>query len=345
MKIKIVSFTESGASISQEVHSVLKAKGFQVESYGKYPNENMEKLNCSIYDFARKAFQEKVHGIIFIGAMGIAVRAIAPNIISKGKDPAVVVMDDMGRFVIPVLSGHIGGANELSAYLSESLNIIPVITTSTDGHKSFAVDTWAVKEGYSIVDISKIKYISSALLRNETVGLVCDFPIEGKLPKGIELGDDYDVGICISRDKNKSPFKETINLIPKEYILGVGCRKNTCIEKFKEVLNNVLVKENISVLQIRNVASIDIKAEERAILQYCMENHLDFITYSSEELLAVEGEFTSSEFVKSITGVDNVCERSAQKAGEALGGELILRKHSCDGVTVAISKINWRCKF
>ncbi len=345
MKIQIISFTQSGAELSKEVFSTLIAKGYEVEVFGKYPSEIVDKLNCSVYDFARKAFEDEVHGVIFIGALGIAVRAIAPNIVSKGKDPAVLVMDDVKRFVIPVLSGHIGGANELAEEIAEAIRVEPIITTSTDGHGKFAVDTWAVKNGCSIVDISKIKYISSAILRGESVGLICDFPIEGKLPQGVELGDNYEVGICISGDKNKSPFKQTLNLIPKEYILGVGCRRNTPIDNFQEVLNNVLVEENISVLQIKSVASIDIKAQEEAILEYCKKEDLKFITYSAEELLKVEGEFTSSAFVKSITGVDNVCERSAQKTGESMGGELILRKYSCNGVTVAISQINWRCKF
>lgn len=345
MKIQIISFTQSGANLSKEVYSTLIKKGYKVEVFGKYYDGIIEKLNCSVYEFAKKAFEDEVHGIIFIGAIGIAVRAIAPNIVSKGKDPAVIVMDDMKRFVIPILSGHIGGGNKLSNEIAETLKVEPIITTSTDSHGEFAVDTWAVNNGCSISDISKIKYISSALLKGENIGIVSDYPIEGELPKGIYIGNNFEVGICISKDKNKSPFKRTLNLIPKEYILGVGCKKNTSIEKFQKVISDVLTEQNISVLQIKNVASIDLKAEEEGILQYCRNENLKFITYSADELLKVQGQFVPSSFVKSITGVDNVCERSAQKAGELMCSELILRKHCCNGVTVAISRINWRCKF
>lgn len=345
MRIVIVSFTKAGRSISKKLNQVLKEKGYKVEAFGKYPEGIVEKLEGSIYEFTKKCFEEEVQGIIFIGALGIAVRAIAANIVSKGKDPAVIVMDDSERFVIPVLSGHIGGANELASYISEKLQVMPVITTATDGHGVFAIDTWAVKNQCEILDISKIKYVSSALLRGEKVGFVCDYPVEGKLPGGFEYETNHKVGICISRNINQKPFEDTLNLIPKEYIIGVGCRRNVMPNIFEEVLNNVLDDMEISTRQIMNIVSIDIKAREAAILNYCKNNRLEFITYSAEELLKVEGEFTSSAFVKSITGVDNVCERSAQKASEDLNGELVLRKKSCNGVTVAISKINWRCRF
>lgn len=345
MKIKIVSFTKDGTKVSRKVIKVLKDKGYEVEAFGKYPDEIVEKLEESIYKFTKKAFEEQVHGIIFVGALGIAVRAIAPNIVSKGKDPGIIVIDDMERYVISVLSGHIGGANELTAYIAEKLRSTPVITTATDGHGVFAVDTWAVKNQCSILDISMIKYISSALLMGRKVGFISDYPVEGDLPPGLGYGSEYEVGICISSDINRRPFKKTLNLVPKEYILGIGCKKNTPFNKLKEILNNTLNKKDISVQQIRNVASINIKAKEEAILEYCKTEGIEFVTFSGEELLKVEGEFTSSAFVKSITGVDNVCERSAQKSGEDLGANLVLRKQSCDGVTVAISKINWRCRF
>ncbi|MEG2936217.1 MAG: cobalamin biosynthesis central domain-containing protein, partial [Clostridium sp.] len=183
MKVKLVAFTKAGTEISKRLIPALKEKGYIVEAFSKYPEGIVEKLEGTIYEFTRKCFEEEVQGIIFIGALGIAVRAIAPNIVSKGKDPAVIVMDDIGRFVIPVLSGHIGGANELASYISKKLQVTPVITTATDGHGAFAIDTWAVKNQCTILDISKIKYVSAALLRGEKVGLICDYPVEGKLPE------------------------------------------------------------------------------------------------------------------------------------------------------------------
>lgn len=345
MKIRVISFTKDGTKLSRKVISVLGEKNYDIEGFGKYPDDIVENLEGSIYEFTKQCFEEEVQGIIFIGALGIAVRAIAPNIVSKGKDPAVIVMDDGARFVIPVLSGHIGGANELAVYIADELGLMPVITTATDGHGVFAIDTWTVKNQCSILDISKIKHISSALLRGEKVGFVSDYPVEGAFPEGIDFGGKHESGICISYNINQKPFKETLNLIPKEYIIGVGCRKNIPAKKFEEVLNNVLKKQDISEMQIKNVTSIDIKANEEAILKYCKKRGIEFTTYSSEELLSVKGEFSASAFVKSITGVDNVCERAAQKSSENLDGKLILRKQSCDGVAVAISKINWRCRF
>lgn len=118
--------------------------------------------------------------LIFVGACGIAVRAIAPYIKKKTSDPAVVVVDEGGNFAISLLSGHIGGANELTAQVAGLIDAIPVITTATDVNGLFAVDAWAVKMGCAIKNPGRIKDVSAALLRGETVSLYTRFPIEGE---------------------------------------------------------------------------------------------------------------------------------------------------------------------
>ena len=122
---------------------------------------------------------------LFIGAIGIALRAIAPYIKTKTKDPAVVVVDELGQFSIPILSGHIGGANELALQIAEDLGSIPVITTATDINKVFAVDTWAKSQGLQILNPQCIKLVSSKLLKGESVHVKSDYPIQGNLPKNV----------------------------------------------------------------------------------------------------------------------------------------------------------------
>ena len=105
----------------------------------------------------------------------------------KAYDPAVIVIDEQGKFVIPLLSGHLGGANKIAEILAQGLQAVPVLTTATDGRQVFAVDTWAKAHSCAVLEPHYIKYVSGALLRGETVGVRSDFPIEGLLPARIDL--------------------------------------------------------------------------------------------------------------------------------------------------------------
>ena len=121
--------------------------------------------------------------LIFVGAVGIAVRAIAPHCKSKATDPAVVVLDECGRFAVPLLSGHLGGANALARALAEACGAIPVITTATDANGVFAVDEWAKAQGCAVLEPERIKLVSGALLAGHTVRLASDWPVQGTSPR------------------------------------------------------------------------------------------------------------------------------------------------------------------
>ena len=274
--------------------------------------------------------------MIFVGACGIAVREIAPFVKSKKTDPAVLCVDDKARFVIPVLSGHIGGANELAASLAGKLGAVPVITTATDISGRFSVDTWAARNGLVIDNMKAAKDVSAAILERD-IPLVSDLPVEGPLPNGVFAGDLTDpqpLGIFVSWSVAK-PFAETLRLIPKVLILGIGCRKGTEKEAVREAVSETFKENGLDERAVRSAASIDIKAEEKGLLDYCAEKKLEIRFYSAEELRELKGDFSSSEFVRGITGVDNVCERAAMIEGE----ELIVRKTARNGVTIAVSVI------
>lgn len=280
-------------------------------------------------------------GFLFIGAVGIAVRTMAPFLRGKDVDPAVVVMDELGTYAIPVLSGHLGGANRLAAMLAQAIGALPVITTATDLNGVFAVDVWSKQANCRLGDISKIKEISGALLRGEPVGLHSDFPIDGGLPKGITRTGEERVGISVSLSGKAAPFPVTLPVIPSLVTIGVGCRKGADETKMEDFLLETLKNQNLSLLSVRTVASIDLKAEEPCILSFCSRHGIPFVTYTAEQLQRVPGNFTASAFVAKTTGVDNVCERSAVCAG----GALILKKQARDGMTVALAAEHWRCKF
>lgn len=173
----------------------------------------------------------KADALIFIGASGIAVRAIAPYVKSKTTDPAVLVIDECANFVISLLSGHIGGANGLARQIAAAIKAVPVVTTATDVNKLFAVDEWAARRGMVIESMQAAKDFAAALVAGKTAGLCSDYTIKGALPSGVELAGSGETGMAVTTCKNKKPFNTTVVLMPKILHLGIGCRRNTPLEK------------------------------------------------------------------------------------------------------------------
>ena len=286
-----------------------------------------------------------VDALIFVGACGIAVRAIAPFVRSKTSDPAVIVTDERGIHVISLLSGHIGGANELTRRIAADIGGVPVITTATDVNLRFAADEWAARNGLVISSMKAAKDFAVEILRRD-LPLHCDFPVQGALPGGLYLyaeASASDCGLAISC-RNIAPFERTLTLIPRILHLGVGCKRNTPAENIHRAVQAVLEGANLSPRALKSVASIDIKRDEAGLIEYCASTNLPVTFYSAEELRAVEGNFSASNFVQNTVGVDNVCERAAMRAaGE--GATRIVNKTCLDVVTVAIAQEKWSACF
>ena len=327
----ILSFTARGKALGERLAKQLA---------GKYQVELLQDRRKG-KEYLEENFQRK-DMFLFICAAGIAVRMIAPLIRTKDVDPAVIVMDEFGRFVIPILSGHLGGANAAASELADLAGAQLVLTTATDINDKFAVDVWSKYAGCQIIDVGGIKDISAAVLRGEKIGFESGFPFEGEVPAELTL-DSAQMGICVSLSDTLKPFAKTFNVVPKIVTLGVGCRKNVSAVQFEKFVLNLLEENNISLCAIEKVASIDLKRYEKCILSFCDKYSISFVTYTAEELKRVPGMFLSSDFVKSVTGVDNVCERSAVLGSG--NGQKILSKASGGGVTAALAMKDWKCKF
>lgn len=273
------------------------------------------------------------NGLVFVGAAGIAVRAIAPYVKSKTTDPAVVAVDECGHFAVPLLSGHLGGANDLARQIARVCGATPVVTTATDANGVFAVDQWARYQNCAVESPEKIKVVSAALLAGETVGLRTAFPISGQIPQGIRLTEGP--GCDVTLDIRPGPG---LNLVPRVLTLGVGCRKGTSRQALEEALTRLLAEIRVSRLAIFQAASIDLKAGEPGLVEFCQANGWPLRTYSAQQLRQVSGSFTPSAFVMKTVGVDNVCERSAVLASE---GTLLCEKTSGGGVTMALAMSPW----
>ncbi|MCI6121120.1 cobalt-precorrin 5A hydrolase [Blautia obeum] len=349
MNVALICFTQKGKILADKVAARLREEEYRVTVDVKCTGIP-EATDLTLSDWTRQQFESQ-DALIFIGATGIAVRAIAPYVRSKQKDPAVLVIDEMGIHCIPLLSGHIGGANELALLVSEKIQALPVITTATDINQKWAVDVFAVKNGLQIQDMKRAKRISADILKETPV--LIDFQgneknVEGKLPRGLVLWNpiedqgknEPDISVGIYRNP---AWSQTLYLIPKVVVAGIGCRRHTEAEQIELAVTNVLRQNHIWPESIWQAASIDIKANEPGILEYCLAHRLQFQVYSSKELQEVKGDFTSSGFVERVTGVDNVCERSALCASES--GQLIVKKQAGNGVTVALAVKEWRISF
>ena len=301
----------------------------------------MERIEEKASVWTGRSFEE-CDAIVFIGAIGIAVRYIAPYIRSKTVDPAVIGMDEYGRWAVALLAGHIGGANALTSRIAERLGSEPVITTATDLNGKFSVDTFATVNGLRIMGLRTAQDVSVRVLDGAFVGFTSDIPVEGDLPAGLTPADSGEFGVSISADPEKRPFDTTMRLVPMDIVLGVGCRRDTDPEMLRAFVSETLAQDGIAPQRIAAVCSVDLKKDEAAILELTKGLRAPARFYTSEELMELEGEFTSSDFVRSVTSVDCVCERASVRP---FGGDIVRRKTARDGMTIAICRRPMEVRF
>lgn len=345
MKAYIIAYSISGGEIAYRLVQGLNKAGYDATGYlyEKYSSKALVSFQ-SAENIVAQAFSEKSL-LIFVCAMGIAVRKIAPFIESKYTDSAVVVIDDAGRYAIPVLSGHMGGANDMAWLCGKIIDAKPVITTATDIHHKFAVDNFAKENQLYLSDGRIAKEISAALLHGETTGLYVDRSCCNVIMEDEEKLKNQGIVNVVSVEDSPytyniavTPFEgnreNTEYLVPRQITIGVGCRKGVSCTEVETAVNTVMKEYKIACQAVKQICSIDIKAREEGLIEFCKEKEIPFYTFSAQELLSVEGSKASSEFVKEITGVDNVCERSALAGSK---GRLIVPKQVVGRVTVAVA--------
>lgn len=341
MKLAMAAFTARGAALGRQLAAALTAEGEACSL--AVPARLAPELDLPAMDslagWTAREFA-RADGLIFVGACGIAVRAIAPHVKDKLTDPAVAAVDEAGHWVVPLLSGHVGGANDLARRIADLTGGQAAVSTATDVNGLFAVDQWAARQGFAIEDRTAAKAISAALLAGETVGFASEFPVDGALPKGVTAGE-ANIGFSVSAKTEALPFGTGLRLVPRVLRLGIGCRRGTTEEAIAAAVDTALAEHGLSAKAVAGVGTIDLKKDETGLLAFCEHRGWKLNCYSAEELLRAEGDFTPSDFVKGVTGVDNVCERSAVMGG----GQLVIRKRAAGGVTVAAALLPLRLTF
>ena len=214
--------------------------------------------------------------------------------------------------------------------------------TATDVNGRFSADSWAAERGLYIGDLRAAKRFSAGILCRD-LPLSSDFPLEGPLPPGVFVGSAGDLGLAISC-RAKHPFDETLLLIPRILHLGIGCRRGAAAEAIDAAVRSSLEEAGLCPQAVCGAASIDLKRGEPGLIAWARASLLPLGFYSADELNAVPGEYSGSDFVKQTVGVDNVCERAAMRdAGE--GAQLIVKKTGLGGVTIAIAQEKWSACF
>ena len=330
--ITIISFTKKGGDINKRLTDILSESDITSYTLEKYRFDNRVKPLGNLKETVKRHFTDDA--VIFIGAVGIAVRSIAPYIKDKFCDPAVLVIDELGRYVIPLLSGHVGGANELANYIGEALSAAPIITTATDINGTFAVDIFAKKNNLLISSRKLAKDVSAALLDNNCIDIDSDIKnIDVKeLKKKLNpKNKTCDIKVRIT---DRIYDDTVLTLIPKNLHIGVGCKKNTDADKMWDFVNDIFRLEGLDIRAVKSIGSIDIKRDEYAIKNLANRLNVPFLTFTKDELNSASGDFFESEFVRKTVGVGNVCERAVC----IQCNNLIVKKTAREGMTVAIGR-------
>ncbi|MBF2477068.1 cobalt-precorrin 5A hydrolase [Listeria marthii] len=331
-KIAIIAVTERGRDLAITLAETVAGTIFVPE---KHHNEHTHILTPNFGTGLRTIFTE-YQALICIMATGIVVRTLAPVIEDKLSDPAVIVMDEYGQFIISLLSGHVGGANALTEQIAELTGGAAVITTATDRANVAAIDNIAKQlDGYLPNFKATTKRINGLLAAGKEVGLHVDEPFEVDT-RGF-TNKEVSPQIFISTKNNLPPAKiERIQLVPRQFILGVGCRKGISVETIDLAFRHFCEQENIHPRAFRAIHSITLKAEEPAILHLAEKWGIEFIVHSAEELQTVAEKYPTSAFVQKTVQVGNVALSSADIGSN---GNVITSRFAENGVTFAAGKL------
>ncbi len=345
--IAIWALTAGGAALGRRLTSHLdNGRLFVAASVDTEISDEIQPFR-RLHDAVTRQF-DRFEAHVFIMAAGIVVRTLGDQIRHKTVDPAVLVMDETGQYVISLLSGHLGGANRLARELAGAIGAAPVITTATDLRGVPAIDLIAQERGLHIENPAAIRAVSAALLRQDTVAVCDPFDrLQGALPHTMMRPVDLTAETPASAGFSDGPAvmvhdihvdlpPEVLILRPASLFAGVGCNRGTPVGEITAHLETVLTRFGLARMSLAGLASVDLKADEAGLKAAARHYHKPLSFFTRDQLATVTDIRNPSATVEKHIGIPSVCEAAALMASD--NGHLIVPKQRTRNVTVAIAR-------
>ncbi|MCI3923217.1 cobalamin biosynthesis protein [Paenibacillus sp. TRM 82003] len=297
------------------------------------------------------------NGLVLIISLGAVVRMIAPLLEDKKKDPAVVVVDDRGDHAISVLSGHLGGANELTRQVAEALGARPVITTASDVQQTIPVDLFGRSFGWRLDSFEKATPVSASVVNEERIAVIQEtgeagwwtydkpLPVHIRSYRSVEdaCRDGFDAALVVTdrlldAEEEDALLTNGVVYRPKSLVVGIGCNRGTTADEIEALIRETLQELRLSMQSVRNVATIDLKKDEAGLLEVCEKYNWGLETFTPEALNEVPLRHPS-ETVFKFTGAYGVSEPAALRSAGA--NEWLLEKKKSGNCTISVARVSF----
>ena len=342
MKTAVIAITKHGSTIARKLEGdrYISAK-FRTEEPASYFDKPIKELTAEIWT--------KYEALVYVVSLGAVVRTIAPYLKDKHVDPAVIVVDDKAQYAISVLSGHVGGANELTEKIAEILGAKAVITTASDVGKTIPVDILGRELGWTTERDENITKVSAAVVNEEPIAFVQEtgektwWKRETPLPKNIRITRLDDArnskAVLLVTDRLiEDPILErAVVYRPKSLVLGIGCDRGITCEQLEEFVQVTLREHRLSFKSVRNVATVDVKEDEVGLQEFCGKHKLELVCYTSDQLREIKAPNPSAT-VEKYVGTPGVSEPAAMLSS---GGDLIVPKQKTSMMTLAVARVRY----
>jgi cobalt-precorrin 5A hydrolase len=329
MKIAVISVTGGGRKTAETISRALEEH--EVEVLAK---------PASLKETVGQIFKE-YDALVFITALGIVVRTVADYIKDKKTDPAVVVLDEKGKFTISLLSGHLGGANDLTNLIAKRIKSTPVITTATDVLGRPSVEGLSKALHMKIENFEASKIVNSAIVNGRKVGIASDIKLDLELPEEMpRVGLNHNKGnfdaLVVITNKKVNIKVPHVFLRPKNLIAGIGTKKGISKENVLAAVDFAFKLGNLSILSLKALSVPDFKAKENGILKASKELGIPLMEIPTGEIKRIEDSFEPSKFALNKVGLKAVSEPCAVLGGKS--AKLLQKKIKLNGVTVAVAE-------
>jgi cobalt-precorrin 5A hydrolase len=358
MKIALIAITKHGVEHARALKAKLPGAEFWVSEKQKELAGDADGTFATIKDFTASAWGS-YDGLVYHVSLGAVVRTIAPFLKGKDVDPAVVTVDDGKRFAISVLSGHVGGANELTEQVAAALGAAPVVTTASDARATLAVDILGRELGWILEDKANVTPVSAAVVNEKPVALVqecgqknwwtrptplpANIHVFGSVGEALKSGRKFEGWLVISDRSTEAlmtdlggVWSRTVVYRPRTLHLGMGCDAGADFDEVLGLVLGSLLEAGLSAKCVAALASIDIKAKEECLFQLAEKLGAPQVFFTRDELNTLKPKSALNPLVMKYTGALGVCEPAAMLSAGT--GDLVMLKHKSKRATLAVAR-------